>query len=248
MQYFDINLAPGAVREINVQGSFVYFLNGSAGGADTTIELRAVSGADTVLLKPGQAFRLGASNNQRWAVANHAGQGTIIGQLLMGDGDFFDNRISGSVEVIDGGKSRTAAGVAGVSNVFSPAVAGRFSTAQLWNPSNSGKNVVVKAVGATVGTAGTFLVRVNTQALVTLAGNPVSKKNAEIINSFDGRSEALAAWPGTGVMAIGVPANQFVSYRFEEPVVIGPGFGLCITNADANIAITGTAEFYSEGV
>ena len=100
MQHYDINIPAGGAREIQVQGDYVYYLSGSAGGADSTITLRDVSGSDTVLLKPGQAFRLGyGGKNVRWIVGNHAGAGDIEGVLLMGEGEFSDNRISGSVEV-----------------------------------------------------------------------------------------------------------------------------------------------------
>lgn len=100
MQFYDINIAPSDAREIQVQGDYVYYLSGSAGGADSTITLRDVSGSDTVLLKPGQAYRLGTGGrNVRWIVGNYAGTGTIVGLLLMGEGEFSDNRISGSVEV-----------------------------------------------------------------------------------------------------------------------------------------------------
>lgn len=100
MQYYDINIAPGAVRRINAPGGYIYFLSGSAGGADTTILVRNESGSEAIKLKPGQAFRLPVGGQYlNWIISNFSGAGTIIGELLIGEGDYFDNRISGTVDI-----------------------------------------------------------------------------------------------------------------------------------------------------
>ena len=94
MQYFDFSLPVGAAREVHALANYVYYLDGSAGGADNTVALRKRTGSDSILLRPGQAFELPAGDSaDAWIITNHAGQATITGTLLIGSGKFTDNRI-----------------------------------------------------------------------------------------------------------------------------------------------------------
>lgn len=105
MQYYDINVGVNKPQEVSAQGKFIYFLSGSAGGADSTIAVRMGNSGDVVLLKPGQSFRMptGLSPIDRWTLSNFANILPIIGVVLIGEGEFEDNRISGSVEVLTAG-------------------------------------------------------------------------------------------------------------------------------------------------
>jgi len=188
MQYYDLNIGVTGSRFIDVRASFIYFLNGSAGGSDTTIKVKNESGGDEILLKPGQAFRL--PNGQfynRWIISNYLGQAAIVGQLLLGEGDFFDGRISGSVEVIDGGKARVLADATYIGAASQIAVAAQNSHCQLWNPAGSGENLIVEQIflASTVNTG--YLVRSSIVALTSLR-HWLFKKNTGRAGGILGRA------------------------------------------------------------
>lgn len=251
MQFFDISIAPGQVRTIDVQGSYVYFVSGSAGGADATIALRNETGGDTVLLKPGQALRLrDGMEHVRWVVSNYRGEGTITGVLFMGSGDFRDNRISGSVEVVDGGKSRTLAGAAFMGYVGASALAPNYPYAQIWNPVGSGKFVVVEQIALWSVVAGALVVTHDDAARASLGNAGLSKRQGGSAPVAEFRYEAMAARHTTGLTAIAVQANVTELVKFTEPVVLPPGAGLSVFHVEntVNTHVNGTFEWYEENL
>ncbi len=247
MQHFDITLPPNTSRELHIQGDYVYFLEGSAGGADSTITLRSISGSDTTLLKPGQAFRLGTGDETvRWIIGNHKGEGTIAGRLLMGSGEFFDNRISGSVEVIDGGKARTLANSA-FSGAFGSALPGPglYSRLCLFNAANSGKNAIIESVSLSAGNAIACNLIRWTAALSLDLGAGTSKNLSTLVSSTAVRCSTDSDQPtntaGTGFVAVyqlSVIANGKDVFVPREPIIIAPGTGLLLwaNNPTANFA------------
>jgi hypothetical protein len=252
MQFFDLSIAPNGMRELQVQGSYVYFLDGSAGGADATIALRKGAGSDSILLKPGQAIKLPDAGgfDTRWIISNYRNQGTIIGTLLIGDGEFFDNRISGTVEVIDGGKARTLGNIAFSAPSYCGAVAAQYAYAQLWNPVGSGKNIVISQLNASSASAGAIHFVKETVMRPNLnAAQPINKKigaaqasvvqmrreNTTVLNSDD------LAWQY-------VSANASFLYRLTEPIVVPPGTGVAIFNGAVGSDSGATYEYYEESI
>lgn len=242
MQHYDINIPVGGAREINVQGDYVYYLSGSAGGLDDTITLRNISGSDVILLRPGQAFRLGNGDVQnRWLVGNFAGQGAIVGVLLMGAGEFSDNRTSGDVSVIDNSQGRVLLGQSFIACSFSvPALAANYSTSQIWNPPGSGKNLIVSKFIASSTTAGTLTGSFHALALAN--NNGLTRKKFSGGGSGVGnlRWGQAAVIPGDNgaIQAIQCAANLSVQVAFEDPLIIKQGYGLCISgaiNQDVNV-------------
>lgn len=251
MQVFDINLEPGKVRLIDQLADNIYFLNGSAGGGDTTIVIRPESGGDAVYLKPGQAYKFNAGEAApRWSIRNHKGEGTIVGQLLFSVGTFTDNRVSGSVEVIDGGKNRVSAGVTYSLSAAPSAQAGLINHVQLWNPVGSGKNLVVSQV--IVGTSAFDIVafKFHNAALATLAGNVLNKKAGAAASIAESRSQRDAAVLTPGAALVFATCNGSSSNLIKptEPFLLPPGNGLVVHNATANVALYATIEHYEESV
>lgn len=252
MQVFDIRLVPGGVREINVRGSYIYFLNGSAGGADSTISVQAVTGSDVVLMKPGQAFRLpqGEAYTQ-WILKNHAGAGTIIGQVFVGEGDFFDNRISGSVEVIDGGKNRAAANQAMMlAQSGGGGAPGMLNTHQLWNPAASGKNLIVEQFFASCAVATLIYVGVNDVAMGVPSGSGFSKRAGGANSSGQPVLANIAGVPTNAkiLMALQIPANLTQTVSLREPILLPPGFAFFVQCQTVETGITTTVEYFEESV
>ncbi len=232
MQSFDFNLAINDVRRVEVLADYVYYLEGSAGGADSTIGLKTETGSDTVLLKPGQAFRLPrGQSSARWIITNNAKQAAIVGRLFLGEGDFSDNRISGSVEVIDGGKNRTLANSAFAGGAYCPALASNYPQVQLWNPSGSGVNAIITGFGggssgaiasiaSAIKTSGGSLASLAQLGLSKLAGGAAAKCQLRYGNSL-----TLAVPNLTSIQA---QANVAQLYKFSEPIVLPPDTGLLL--------------------
>lgn len=234
MEIYDISIAPGQVRDIFVNGSYVYFYSGSAGGADATITVNQDSRGQRVLLMPGQAYRMPDGQvGTRWLIGNLRGEGTIVGRLVIGSGELTDNRVTGSVEVIDGGKNRTNAGMAFVFSSNMAGVAGVAGSAILWNPLGSGKNLFVKAFRISMGGAapyglemvtglGTGLTQDATYIAPKKIGSvSVAKGLRTTAGNFNGQS-----WSFNSISTATLAANVVDQVQYQEPVLIQPGQGM----------------------
>lgn len=251
MQVFDINQAPGAVRLIDQLADYIYFLNGSAGGADTTIMVRPESGGDAVYLQPGQAYKFNSGEAaSRWSITNLKGQGTIVGQLLFSVGEFTDNRVSGSVEVIDGGKARTMAEVAYLSSVGFAAVAGQYSYASLWNPPASGRALVLETVYLSSTVSGALVLRPQSATVGNLYARAPSPKKigpasrASVAKAYSG---SLAANVDESIHGFNSTANTPIKFEFVEPLIILPGYGLGASGA-LNQDVSAVFEFFEDSL
>jgi hypothetical protein len=250
LQYSDITVpTAGATFEIHTPGTFIYYLNGSAGGADSTIKVRAGSSGQTLLLKPGQGARLEKSVSD-WYITNYAGTSPILGQVLIGNGQFEDNRVTGSVEVIDGGKTRTLINVSYSAALGISAV--NKAHLQLANPAGSGKNLIVSQIIVSVNAAAQVTIKGAVTLLATLVGAPPAKiiKAAATASVAQGRSEDnVAVIAGTGDFATFLAgAGIAVPYKFTEPVVIVPGYAITINVGINTIALFATIEYFEESI
>lgn len=255
MQVYDIALKPGESRQIHVQADYIYFLNGSAAGADTTIEFRPNSGGETVYLKPGQAFKLPASQRGMgitWVMKNLKGEATIIGQVLMGEGEFQDNRISGSVEVIDGAKARTLAAVAFSGAFGTGAAQGCYSRISLWNPENSGKNVILE----TIALSSNLALPVNLFKANEPATGVQARGQGKLLNASNLQSAALGVQdanqtgtgPGVALYQLSVIQNGKDVWAPKEPIVIAPGRALMAWANVPNVGFALSMEWFEESV
>ncbi|MBN9357540.1 MAG: hypothetical protein J0I15_13890 [Herbaspirillum huttiense] len=246
MMNFPLNLAVGAAQPVSQVGNYVYYKAGSAGGADPSIKVKTDLG-DEYILMPGQGFRLDKRTFTNLQVTNAAGQATIIGMLLIADGGFFDNRVTGSVEVIDGGKARTLAGGAFMGGVQCPAGAGLYSHLQLWNPPGSGKNIIIESATYSSSQNGGVFFRTNAAALSSLQGNGVAKLAGAAVSAAELRYQTINAYQsGNNMLVLNLSAGQFSTFNFKEPVVLKPGNGFLIIETIANVDITGCIEWYEE--
>jgi len=254
MQYYDINVPANSTQRVAAQGTFLYYLSGSAGGSDSTLKVRAGFGGTTVLLKPGQSIQLpaGEVKGDTWILENYANAATILGVVLVGEGDFSDNRISGSVEVIDGGKARTLAGNAFGGFAYQANVAAQYTRIQLWNPAASAKNINLEnLIGlATVTGAAVGHIRIINTALGTLSGTGNSKKSGGAASVMELRTDTTATVsPNNAALAsLSIPVSQMQPYKPVEPLVIGPGYGVVFWGTAGNIDFGATFEWYEEGV
>ncbi len=250
MQIYDIAIAPGVPRQIDADGDYFYFYSGNAGGADASILLQCRANGLRIELMPGQSYKLPPGTSESsWILTNRVGGGTIIGKVVIGRGGLQDNRITGSVEVIDGGKNRTLAGQAFGASCLRLAAAGNYHRIQLWNPAASGKRLFVEQVVAGASPAtGVFMVS-STAALANVVQPPVCK----LLGGGPGVAELRAFADNTGPNAgqiLGLTLNtaQSFSFKLSEPICVLPGYGLVLWCATANTDLNASFEYFEETI
>jgi len=247
MQAYDINLPVNGARDLDAPGRSFYYYSGSAGGADSTITLREDTSGTTIQLKPGQAHRVADDVKRvtRWRIQNYANAATIVGVVYIGDGQITDNRVTGSVEVIDGGKARTFANQSFIGFGSQGAAAGVNAHLQLWNPVGSGKNLIVERFTVSVDIAQTYFA-VNSAPITTLLSNPKSKLSGVVSSVAEVRTYSIAS-PFTPLGGFTATPNTSLIYTFAEPFVIQPGKGLVVWANATNAGIQSLFEFFEEG-
>ncbi len=246
MMNFPLNLAVNGTASLSQVGNYVYYSTGSAGGADQSLKVKTDAG-DEYILKPGQGFRLDGRNFNTLLFSNNANAATIVGTVLIADGGFFDNRVAGSVEVIDGGKARTLGGGAFMGGVQGGSTAGQYTHVQIWNPAGSGKNVIVESVTYSSGGNGGIYMRTNAAALGSLLGNGPAKLANGALSAAELRYQTLAAFAGGGnMLVLNLAAGQFSTFTFKEPVVLKPGNGFLVIQTIGGNDVNAAFEWYEE--
>jgi hypothetical protein len=237
---FDFQLAPGASQTIDVKGRFFKYKEGAG-----LIRVRTSLGGAVDLL-PGQGIE--NVNFTSLTIADRSGA-VNAGSILAGDFDFRDDRITGSVEIIDGGRSRTLANGAFIANnVCQPSGVATQSHVQLWNPPESGKNLVLKGIIAASGTTGYIELRKQTAPMGTIPAEynkPVSKRLDSAAIGVALLRIQQSAGTGARMFAFSITANLPVMYVFQEPIVLPPGTGFSL-NADLNQGCGATFEYFEE--
>lgn len=168
-------------------------------------------------------------------------------KFLISDGDAGTRSIAGTVQVVDGGKARSLAGVAFMANTYRAAVAEQFAQVQLFNPADSGKNLIVVQIMANSSSAGGGLAMLSGQVeLTTYVGAPKAKRfgmpdSTARINS----QNAAGALIGT---QFGSLDGSLKNFKFVEPIIVPPGWGMSIANATAGADLGATFEFFEEKI
>ncbi|MYM96240.1 hypothetical protein [Duganella vulcania] len=106
LQYYDINIGLTGTQKIAAQGRYIYYYTGTtpliAGGAtpaaagNQAIKVQAGQSGNTILLMPGQSYRLDESDKAptEWILSNFKASEVITGQVMVGEGDFRDSNTS----------------------------------------------------------------------------------------------------------------------------------------------------------
>lgn len=223
---------------MDVKGRFFKYRSGTG-----LIRVRASNGGYVDLL-PGQGvwnLNYDSLNVQDRSGAQNAGV------LIAGDFDFHDDRITGTVDVVDGGKARTIGAAAFSMACATGGTATLFPVAQIFNPS-ANKRVIVEQVIFSTDVAAVQRVGIE-PALVGGAGaKGISKlsgsSDSAAINSIGqiAGNPAGFKYLATIYQGAGVPAT----YKFTEPVVLLPGYGMSVGGSVPNQNIIATFEFFEE--
>ena len=251
-------LDPGAVVPVAGYGKFVYFESASGTG-DTSIVVKAQGGSGIdYVLKVGQGFRTPDVYTQL-IISNRKNEGVINGVLVIADDGFFDNRVVGTVDisgvvsvtgtvaVVDGGKSRSAGGTAFIGMAQCQAGGAASGNIQLWNPAANTKNVIMSRFTMSV-TTGTTTLRgyITASQLAVYLGNGSAKKPGLAAASAELRAQSANTAFTTQVMGYDVVVNTPYTYVTSEPIILAPGYGLTLRNIQATSDITATFEWIEE--
>jgi hypothetical protein len=236
MQY-DFNLAAGAGVTMDVNGKFFKYKVGTG-----PIRVRASNGGYVDLL-PGQGvWNLNFSSltiNDRSGAQN-------AGVILAGDFDFHDDRIVGTVDVVDGGRTRTQIDRACVGYCGSAATAGMYSHVQLLNPAGSGINVYVSQILVGQAVASINLAQ-NDAPMVNLIRKGQRKRMGASESVIEMRMAQNAAQLIQGTTLGNIdPAVKLM--KFSEPLMLQPGRGLLLVGSVVNDGLGGTFEFFEEPI
>lgn len=238
---FDFNVGPNQSQHIDVVGSFVKYKGGTG-----TIRVR-LNGGGYIDLLPGQGVN--GVNFTSIDVQDRTGAQNV-GTVLAGIYDFRDDRITGTVDVLDGGKSRTNAGTACMGYAFTSGAAAAHSFVQLLNPAGSGKNIYIEQVGffsTGAVTSGIGIRRYDT-ALPTLYGKGQKKKVDGPVSVAEMRCDAPAVDPAWPYPYMGALDKALKLFRFTEPLQLPPGTGIVLTNGDLNEDLGATFEYFEEPI
>ncbi|OMG73129.1 hypothetical protein [Burkholderia ubonensis] len=254
MQVFDITLqANGSAFVVHAAGRYIKYTVGNAGGNDASIVVTpGMQGGSKITLQPGQAYRVAddVPVPDSWSLANSLGQAVITGKVVVGNGRIDDNSLQGTVQVVDGGKSRTLANAAYSGVAAASAVSAQYPRLQLWNPAGSGVRLVLECINNLgANTTSTAVLTDSTVALATLGQNGFPKllggANAAGQLRVDTNATLVPVTPALACLAP-VTGTVVTSFKPVEPMVIPPGHGLLMTGLVSNDNMTATFEWYEE--
>jgi hypothetical protein len=239
MQY-DFNVPANGGQVIDVKGKFFKYKSGTG-----LIRVRINKGGYVDLL-PGQG--VWGVDFDTLTMQDRSGAGNA-GAILAGEFDFHDDRIAGTVDVVDGGKARTLSGAAYCGGTAVISAAAQFSAVQLYNPSAT-KRLIIKALALSV---------TNSQQLsvfgyaTPLTGAPQSAASKLIgggaASVGELRTQSLvAALSLPALIGPYITTNVPFIYVFQEPVVLLQGQGMVIQGSTPNTYCGATFEYIEETI
>lgn len=232
----DFALAAGAALTVNARLTYARCLTLlGAPGCRVTVQLPA--GGGDVPLAAGQGFDLGET--APGVILKNLSAGAISGTLIVGDGRFHDSQISGVVSVVDTERDKVLSGVAfrGQAAQLGGAAA---AVASVMNPTGSVKNVFVQALRTGSSAADSYTIfRTTTDCrsvggvLTSLtSGVNLDPAGAGSVVTLSGGNPAagLGAFAGLSSFVSGyVSASGEAVVLFPRPILLRPGYGLCVS-------------------
>lgn len=247
-----MQLAVGQAMTIDFVGTFCYFRQ-----SDTTqdlIEIRPDTQQGVLQLLPGQGFNFG-SPVSRWIVKNIGVTNITVGQLVIADGDYRDQRVVGSMSVVgavslaDAAKARVLANASFMAGELASSTTGQMARVVLWNPATNPNRLIVQSVAMfnndMTSTTSAMLLSVGAPAGVQ-GGFGLSKK----LNGT-----ASAAWVSTDTVTGIAPSHGYQlsaggaqqnRLQLADPIVVAPGAGLLLQTTMTAKSIWGSFEWYEE--
>lgn len=248
---YPLTIPAGGQFNLLAVGSYFKVLSASG-----TFEVTGDAFGQLGALLPGQGLRLqnpdgSAAFFGRLTFRDTSGNANNLTVLVAGDG-FVDDRITGEVSVIDGGKSRSLALSCFSGGKYTGASPGNYSVVQLRNVSATMRLVVSQITVQAGTTADNLSIYYGANALATLVGAAPNKRlgSAASING-QLRADTIAAVPPAGAAAIplfqiSLQAQGGFTYRLTEPLIVPPTQTITVVGAVVNNGVGASFEFYEE--
>jgi len=219
---YDFTIPANGSFTLLVEGSYYRILSSTG-----SLEVRRDGGSGVGPIYAGQGER--DEEFKRITLVDKTGA-INSGYIIISDGTFVDDRITGEVSVIDGGKARTIANSSYCSVVTCAGTATNYSHVQIWNPVGSGKNVIVEAVNLFSPTAAYLSLNLGSSILGVGIGNMQPKKALGSVSTAQTKKENKAAVTSDSQIWLAyVAATQTQAIKFNEPIALTPGSGLTAT-------------------
>jgi hypothetical protein len=243
MAQYDINLPPNGAQTLDVSGSFFTYKGGIG-----PIRVTPSSGEPVDLL-PGQG--MSGLKFDRLTVKDLSGANNV-GVLLAGNGAWRDERITGTVDVVDGGKARTLAGSAYSIAFGSGQAAGVYSRVALFNPPDSGKYLIVESLAMSADVANSVNLHRGT-AQLSGAVKPGMRK---LINQLAQSSAATVSQDTAAstrpteeaIWQLAVAPGAKDTWAPKEPLIVTPGSSLLYACNLMNVGFAASIEWFEEKI
>lgn len=182
------------------------------------------------------------------AVEVEVGSNAQTVKVQIAGGGVGSDRVLGEVSVIDGGKSRTAAGIAFSGLANQVGVAGNFAQVQLWNPAGSGKRIFIEQMLIGVTAADGASIYPALGMLTTDLGAASSKKIGGAPASARLKKSSVTVYPYSAQPLAGVnlQASGNATYKLTEPLCIEEGSGISVIASTTGNSVQATFEFFEE--
>lgn len=237
---YDFTLTAGGSFQLPVEGDYVRIMT-STGPIELVTESYRIGPVNAGQGQANTPFK-------RLTITDKSGAGNV-GTILIASADFVDQRISGEVSVIDGGKSRTISNSAYLAVASVGAVDAMFAVGQLANPAGSTKNVIVESVEFSSTIAVFVGIAWGVTQMATLVGSAVSKKTGGTVSGAKIYKDNIGAPTSTNqLQSYQIPASIAQIRKFSEPIVVTPGYFLNIYAGTVNVDLNAAFEFYEEAV
>lgn len=241
-QQYDFSLPASGAQQLAVVGSSIKLLSSTG-----PIQIQTDTGA-RVTIQAGQGIRNFDFN--LITIVDKSGAANV-GMILVADADMIDDRVTGEVSVIDGGKSRVISGGSFLGVAFAVGTAADFPKVQLLNPAGSGKRVVINqfVIQGESGAGIASIRRYDTLLTENLtATNLINKTGTAWAGSAQLRrmvdvTDVGSTWAGRFRIDVNGPA---VVWKATEPFVLLPGAGCLVTVGTVGIGFTAAIEGYEE--
>lgn len=237
---YDFTIPAGGSRELLVEGSYYRILTSTG-----ALEVRRDGGSALGPIYPGQGER---AEFKRLQLRDLSGAANI-GNVIVADDGFIDDRITGEVTVIDANAKTTLANRAFVHNASQVAVAGQFSHVQVWNMSTV-NYAYVRGLVLTPTVQSGIAYGFRTATLATV-GNFLNSKKAGGSASVGCRmyTEAnVADLVTTHAGYIVADPTRSTVIDFREPLLLAPNTGLVARPSGFNIGINVQFEVVEESI
>lgn len=239
MQNLNVLIEPAQTRRFEIQGRYLEIL---AAPLPVTITFYGQDGSISAIARDIESGTY--ANVQFSAFEIRCASSPMVFdrlvQLFIADIEAGTKRQTGEVEVVDGERQKVFDGRCFMQAVASIGTGAGTPSAQLFNQSSgsTAKNLIIQNLHVSTSTATGWTLALNTVALTNIAaGNPINNYGALTAPAPQAVMRVQATIP---TAVLGAPkygqlaANERREIVFRRPIVLSPGYGLCVYCQDTS--------------